>query len=151
MSDPIRSISQNNFILADQKEVSHDNTLTGNGTPESPLGVNGSGMWTNISSQFTFKNTVIWGDLRYIYYSQALNIVFMNIGFRCDSTGEVIAIEGPLRYFPKERIEVMVSIGSSQRFVDLNRGYNPAIMKVRSGSTGWMSINLMYVPYGLDS
>jgi hypothetical protein len=41
MSDPIRSISQNNFILADQKEVSHDNTLTGNGTPESPLGVNG--------------------------------------------------------------------------------------------------------------
>jgi len=40
MSDPIRSISQNNFILADQKEVSHDNTLSGNGTPESPLGLN---------------------------------------------------------------------------------------------------------------
>lgn len=40
MSDPIRSISQNNFILADQKEVAHDNTLRGNGTPESPLGVN---------------------------------------------------------------------------------------------------------------
>jgi len=40
MSDPIRSISQNNFILADQKEVSHDNTLTGNGTLDSPLGVN---------------------------------------------------------------------------------------------------------------
>lgn len=40
MSDPIRSISQNNFILADQKEVSHDNTLSGNGTEESPLGLN---------------------------------------------------------------------------------------------------------------
>lgn len=39
MSDPIRSISQNNFILADQKEVSHDNTLSGNGTVDSPLGV----------------------------------------------------------------------------------------------------------------
>lgn len=39
MSDPIRSISQNNFILADQKEVSHDNTLSGNGTEASPLGV----------------------------------------------------------------------------------------------------------------
>lgn len=39
MSDPIRSISQNNFILATQQEISHDNTLTGNGTPESPLGV----------------------------------------------------------------------------------------------------------------
>lgn len=40
MSDPIRSISQNNFLLADQKEVSHDNTLSGNGTEESPLGLN---------------------------------------------------------------------------------------------------------------
>lgn len=39
MSDPIRSISQNNYILATQKEVSHDNTLTGNGTEDSPLSV----------------------------------------------------------------------------------------------------------------
>ena len=47
MSDPIRSISQNNFILADQKEVSHDNTLRGNGTPESPLGVNETVLYEN--------------------------------------------------------------------------------------------------------
>ena len=50
MSDPIRSISQNNYILATQREVSHDNTLTGNGTPESPLGVANSSdetvLWT---------------------------------------------------------------------------------------------------------
>ena len=39
MSDPIRSISQNNFLLAAQQEVSHDNTLSGNGTEASPLGV----------------------------------------------------------------------------------------------------------------
>ena len=40
MSEPIQSISQGNYILATQKEVSHDNTLSGNGTVESPLGVN---------------------------------------------------------------------------------------------------------------
>ena len=39
MSDPIQSISQNNFLLATQQEVSHDNTLSGNGTVDSPLGV----------------------------------------------------------------------------------------------------------------
>jgi hypothetical protein len=38
MSD-IQSISQNNYILATQQEVSHDNTLSGNGTVDSPLGV----------------------------------------------------------------------------------------------------------------
>ena len=45
MSDPIRSISQNNFLLADQKEVSHDNTLSGNGTEASPLGLNETVLW----------------------------------------------------------------------------------------------------------
>ena len=38
MSD-IQSISQNNYILATQQEVSHDDTLSGNGTVDSPLGV----------------------------------------------------------------------------------------------------------------
>ena len=39
MSEPIQSIAQNNYILATQKEISHDNTLSGNGTVESPLSV----------------------------------------------------------------------------------------------------------------
>ena len=41
MSEPIQSIAQNNYILAAQKEVSHDNTLSGNGTVDSPLSVAG--------------------------------------------------------------------------------------------------------------
>lgn len=49
MSDPIRSISQNNFLLAAQQEVSHDNTLSGNGTEESPLGLNETVLWSNAS------------------------------------------------------------------------------------------------------
>lgn len=40
MSEPIQSIAQNNYILATQQEVSHDNSLSGNGTVESPLGLN---------------------------------------------------------------------------------------------------------------
>ena len=39
MSEPIQSIAQNNYILATQQEVSHDNSLSGNGTVNSPLGV----------------------------------------------------------------------------------------------------------------
>ena len=39
MSEPIKSIAQNNYILATPQEVSHDNTLSGNGTVDSPLGV----------------------------------------------------------------------------------------------------------------
>lgn len=39
MSENIQSISQGNYILATQKEVSHDSSLSGNGTVDSPLGV----------------------------------------------------------------------------------------------------------------
>ena len=39
MSEPIQSIAQNNYILATKQEVSHDNTMSGNGTVDSPLGV----------------------------------------------------------------------------------------------------------------
>lgn len=39
MSEPIQSIAQNNYILATQQEVSHDNSLSGNGTVDSPLGL----------------------------------------------------------------------------------------------------------------
>ena len=39
MSEQIQSIAQNNYILATQQEVSHDNTLSVNGTVDSPLGV----------------------------------------------------------------------------------------------------------------
>jgi len=35
----INAIATNNFLLATQQEVSHDNTLSGNGTVDSPLGV----------------------------------------------------------------------------------------------------------------
>lgn len=35
----IQSISQNNYILATQQEVSHDSSLSGTGMADSPLGV----------------------------------------------------------------------------------------------------------------
>ena len=46
MSEPIQSISQGNYVLATQQEVSHDNTLSGNGTSASPLGLNETVLWT---------------------------------------------------------------------------------------------------------
>ncbi len=35
----IESISQNNYVLATQQAVTHDESMSGNGTVESPLGV----------------------------------------------------------------------------------------------------------------
>ena len=40
MSEPIQSISQGNYVLQGTVDISHDNTLSGNGTVDSSLGVN---------------------------------------------------------------------------------------------------------------
>jgi len=63
MSD-IQTISQGNYVLATQQEVSHDSTLSGNGTVDSPLGVNEtviySGTYTNGTFPAITANETIW-------------------------------------------------------------------------------------------
>ena len=49
MSEPIQSIAQNNYILSTQQEISHDNTLSGNGTVDSPIGLNRTTLFENAS------------------------------------------------------------------------------------------------------
>ena len=54
MSEPIQSIAKNNYILAIQQEVSHDNTLSGNGTSASPLGIDSDYIkMLNVNQAFT--------------------------------------------------------------------------------------------------
>jgi hypothetical protein len=49
----INAIATNNYLLATQQEVSHDNTLSGNGTVDSPLGVVPG-----------YNETVLWSGTR---------------------------------------------------------------------------------------
>ena len=73
MSEQIQSIAQNNYILATQKEVSHDNTLSGNGTVDSPLGVvhgyNETVLWEGdqVGSAFTITASEPPTNFQYIY------------------------------------------------------------------------------------
>ena len=65
MTNEIKSIAQNNYILSTQQEVSHDNTLSGNGTVDSPLGVvNG------------YNETVLYNSTALINVDQALGTTF---------------------------------------------------------------------------
>ena len=60
MSEPIQSISQGNYILTTQQEISHDNTLSGNGTVDSPLGVvPGYNETVLFSGNFTTKSCTL--------------------------------------------------------------------------------------------
>ena len=68
MSDPIQSIAQNNYILATQQEVSHDNTLSGNGTVDSPIGVvpgyNETVLWSGTGDIITSESITNFERIR---------------------------------------------------------------------------------------
>jgi len=51
----INAIATNNFLLATQQEVSHDNTLSGNGTVDSPLGLNETVLWSGTYGSTTLS------------------------------------------------------------------------------------------------
>ena len=73
----IRSLSQSNYILATQQEVSHDNTLSGNGTVNSPLGVVPGYNETVLYSDLTGRPTTVGS---YIDLSESpLNFYYIGI------------------------------------------------------------------------
>lgn len=81
MSEPIQSIAQNNYILATQQEVSHDNTLSGNGTVDSPLGVARviySGVGTTGNTVITSKVHSSIG-VNYCYAIKQNDIITLNL------------------------------------------------------------------------
>ena len=59
MANEIQSIAQGNYILSTQQEVAHDNTLSGNGTVESPLGVVPGYNETVLYSNLTDRPTTV--------------------------------------------------------------------------------------------
>lgn len=135
MSEPIQSIAQNNYILATQQEVSHDNSLSGNGTVDSPLGVN-VGNWTEVTNEITKSTTLIQTGAWYFYYNKALKLIHIIGENRVVGQGD--AYELPLKYRPLKHFVINNPDGSY--FIDYNNDTGKFVS--RSGTNGYFSVAL---------
>lgn len=121
MSDPIRSISQNNFILADQKEVRHDNTLSGNGTEDSPLGVSDF-KWQDVTSEFNPRNINIDSTMTFLY-NASLGLIQFTFKFKANngSYGDpsYTVCDIPTKYSPSSVFELSTWDGTHLNYCDL--------------------------------
>ena len=133
MSDPIRSISQNNFLLAAQQEVSHDNTLSGNGTEASPLGVN-VGNWTEVTNDITASSSLIQAGAWFFYYNKPLKLINIIGEIRVVGQGDVYEL--PLKYRPLKHFVVNSPAGTN--FIDYTQDTGKFV--ARSGTNGYFSI-----------
>lgn len=68
------AIWNNNYLLATQQEVSHDNSLSGNGTVNSPLGANDNN-WYNVTSAVSYNSGLVNAGSWQIYYNPFLKEV----------------------------------------------------------------------------
>jgi hypothetical protein len=121
MSDPIRSISQNNFILADQKEVSHDNTLTGKGTPESPLGVNDF-KWQDVTTEFNPRNISSDSSMTFMY-NATIGLIQFTFKFKANNgsygDSQYAVCDIPTKYTPSSVFELSTWNGTNLNYCDL--------------------------------
>lgn len=81
MSDEIQAISQGNYILATQQEVSHDNTLSGNGTVDSPLGLSNETLLYSGGNTASFTTTEQPSNFEYlrVHYTRGGNIGYISL------------------------------------------------------------------------
>lgn len=121
MSDPIRSISQNNYILATQQEVSHDNTLTGNGTPESPLGISDF-KWQDVTSEFNPRNIDSASTMTFLY-NASLGLIQFTFKFKANNGSyqdtRYAVCDIPTKYAPASVFELAVWNGATMNYCDL--------------------------------
>ena len=142
MSDPIRSISQNNYLLATQQEVSHDNTLTGNGTPESPLGVANSSdetvLWENSSGSTSATPSESLFNFEYVdFYVNSVasnNTQTMPAIYRVKIISGMSAVGFCASYWDGSKVRAApfgITIGSTLSFISSGvTGYSNKIYKV---------------------
>ena len=140
MSEPIQSIAQNNYILATQQEVSHDNTLSGNGTVDSPLGLNVSNAWVDVTNEFSATTALTPSHIN-ATYNPYLGIVQLGGSYYCSPTGSVNICNAPPKYKPINILEYK----EGNRYYDINNNSsNNVLIVARDGVAQWVSLNLVY-------
>jgi len=128
----INAIATNNYLLATQQEVSHDNTLSGNGTVDSPLGVITT--WINVTSACGVRNISDDSTMTFLY-SPALGLVNWTFKFKANSGGifntacRVCTI--PAEYRPYSKFELATPGG--QNYCDYSPENGNVIPRNSSG------------------
>ena len=101
-------------FLTAQQEVSHDNTLSGNGTVDSQLGLNKT--WVNVTSAFEVRNISDDSTMTFLY-SPSLGLVNWTFKFKANQGGtnntayRVCTI--PEEYRPYSKFELAVPEGGN--------------------------------------
>lgn len=128
------------FITSGAEIVNHDNSLSGNGTVDSPLGLNVSNAWVDVSNEFSATTALSPSYLR-ATYNPYLGMVQLGGSYYCASTAQVVICNAPSKYKPINTMEYK----EGSRYYDiLTTTANNVFITARTGTAQWVSLNLVY-------
>lgn len=128
------------FITSGAEIVNHDNSLSGNGTVSSPLGLNVSNAWVDVTNEFSATSAITTNYLR-ATYNPYLGMVQLGGSFYCSPTAISYLYTAPNKYKPINGME----FHEGSRYYDvLTATDTNNFLRARSGTAQWVAPNLMY-------
>jgi hypothetical protein len=127
------------FIAEGAEIVNHDNSLSGNGTVDSPLGLNVSNAWVDVSNEFSATTALTPSHLK-ATYNPYLGMVQLGGSYYCGSTAQVVICNAPTKYKPINTMEYK----AESRYYDIpTTTANNELIIARTGNAQWVSLNLI--------
>lgn len=128
------------FITEGAEIVNHDSSLSGNGTVDSPLGLNVSNAWIDVTNEFSATTALSPSYLK-VTYNPYLGMVQLGGSYYCSPTAQVVLYTAPNKYKPINTMEYK----EGSRYYDiLTYTDNNNFIRARSGTAQWVSLNLVY-------
>jgi len=127
------------FITEGAEIVNHDASLSGNGTVNSPLGLNVSNAWADVTNEFSATTALSPSHLK-VTYNPYLGMVQLGGSFYCSPTASVVLYNAPKKYKPLNTMEIK----EGSRYYDFDTGDTNTFLKARTGTAQWASINYVY-------
>lgn len=128
------------FITEGAEIVNHDNSLSGNGTVDSPLGLNVSNAWADVTNEFSATTALSPSYLR-VTYNPYLGMVQLGGSYYCSPTTSAVIYNAPKKYKPMNTMEYK----EGSRYYDIMTSTaNNEFIRARTGTAQWVALNLVY-------
>ena len=122
------------FITSGAEIVNHDNSLSGNGTVESPLGVDST--WIDITTACTLG---AYAGNCSVYINPVARLCWLAGAFSPTNTGNFLTV--PVEYKWLTRFE---AANTYNHYIDFNTDGNGNVASVRDGAGSYWSQTIMW-------
>ena len=128
------------FITSGAEIVNHDNTLSGNGTVDSPLGLNGFSVWQDVTSAVSSTSVVDGLDISLSYNEQLKLAILQGSMHVNNGSTNAACLSVPSALMPLHNFEIF---NLNSKYLIFN-STGTTLCHARESNGSWFTINVIY-------